>query len=252
MYADLKEQLEQYKDIVFYYALNDNKVSEIEEKIGKRFPVYFREFLKTFGVRQDFVSGLLDKEKSFVDKMSYLPDDIRKSFVVIGDNGGEDYWLLNTDNESDKNVYEWRYWDEGEIVKLEFDFDTLLTESISELSESAENRKSNGKKYWCVQFAIPANDEQSIYSTIPLTVLEEWKFSEVSPADVYCYETVALLNEEEIKLRRQEYSGWTTAIYYFDLKEPVLSFGKNSLIEELDNKLKQQFNEYRLVDYGIL
>lgn len=252
MYTDLKKQLEEYNNTVFYYGLTEDKISGIEKSIGKKFPAYFREFLKTFGVRQDFVFGLLENEKIFVDKMSYLPDDIKKSFVVIGDNGGEDYWLLNTDDERDKNIYEWRYWNEGEIVKLDFDFDALLKRSLAQLSRTTVDRKTNNTKLWSVQFAIPAMDEQSICSVIPLTISEEWKLTKISPVNVYCYETNALLNNTEIKLKRQEYSDWETPIYYFNLKEPVSNFGTNCLIEELDSKLKQEFPEYRLVDYGIL
>lgn len=252
MYTELKEQLEKYKDIVFYYGLTEDKISVIEEQMENKFPIYFREFLKIFGVRQDFVFGLLDKEKSFVEKMSYLPDNIKKSFVIIGDNGGEDYWLLNSENENDKSIYEWKYWDDGEIEKLNFNFDTLLKRSLIRLSDTTVNRKINNNKLWCVQFAIPAKNQQDICSVIPLTISDEWKLIEVSPAEVYCYETIALLNGTEIKLKRQEYSGWENPIYYFDLKEPLSNFGKESLIEELDNKLKQQFSEYRLGDYGIL
>lgn len=36
------------------------------------------------------------------------------------------------------------------------------------------------------------------------------------------------------------------------LKEPVSNFGKHSLIKDLDNKLKQTFPAYSLIDYGIL
>lgn len=52
-YENIKQQLEPYKDIVFYYGLSEPEVTGIETEIGKRFPVYFREFLKVFGVRQD-------------------------------------------------------------------------------------------------------------------------------------------------------------------------------------------------------
>ena len=75
---------------------------------------------------------------------------------------------------------------------------------------------------------------------------------EVSPAKVYCYETIIKIGNKTTRFTRQEYQGWETPIYYFNLKEPVDNFGKASLIKDLDNKLKDKFNRYKLIDYGIL
>lgn len=60
------------------------------------------------------------------------------------------------------------------------------------------------------------------------------------------------LNNIEIKLTKQEYDGWNSPIYYFNFKEPVSNFGRHSMIKDIDNKLKQTFPEYSLIDYGIL
>ncbi|MDA3616004.1 SMI1/KNR4 family protein [Polluticaenibacter yanchengensis] len=67
----------------------------MKKKIENKFPNYFRTFLKIFGVRQDLVFGLLNRAEDFIKLTEYLPNDIKKSFVVIGDNGGEDFWLLD-------------------------------------------------------------------------------------------------------------------------------------------------------------
>jgi hypothetical protein len=252
LYTDIKRQLEPFKDKVFYYGLTETEVVDIEQKLGKAFPIYFREFLKIFGARQDFVFGLLTRENDFVEQSEYLPDEIKKSFILIGDNGGEDFWLLNTDNQNDTNIYEWQHWLDGEVVKLGYDFDTLLKENITKLSNTEIERKTNDKKSWCVQFAITTDDEQKIYSTIPLTLLQDWEFIETSPAQVHCYEAKARLVDKVIRFSRQEYAGWSSPIYYFNLKEPANEFGQKSLIKEIDTKLKTAFPEYGLIDYGIL
>src|SRR5688572_19266350 len=109
-YENIKQQLEPYKDIVFYYGLTEPEVTVIETKIGKSFPVYFREFLKAFGVRQDFVFGLMNIECAFYQNAGYLPEEVKKSYILIGDNGGEDFWLLNTEDENDHAIYEWQHW----------------------------------------------------------------------------------------------------------------------------------------------
>lgn len=252
LYKDLLQQLAPYRDMVYYYGLTEQEVSAIEREIGQRFPGYFREFLKTFGVRQDLVFGLFKKEKDFATQKEYLPKNLKKNYVLIGDNGGEDYWLLNACDETDTNVYQWQHWAAGKVIALGFDFGALLQKSISALADTSVARIPNSKKSWCVQFSIPTGDEQRIYSTIPLMLLENWALKEVTPADVYCYEAKARVADISVTLKRNEYAGWTSPSYYFDLQEPVSHFGQPSLIKELDGKLRNAFPKYTLIDYGIL
>jgi hypothetical protein len=251
-YQDILRQLEPYKSKVFFYGMADDVISGIEKKINSKFPSYFREFLKIFGVRQDFVFGLIHREIDFVELSEFLPDNIKKKFVLVGDNGGEDFWLLNTIDESDMKIYEWEHWKEGKVIKSGFDFKMLLENSLRELTETHPASGTNDKKNWCVQFAIPTNNEDLIYQTIPIFKLQEWSLKEVSPAKVFCYETKLQTGDKIIPFTRQEYQGWETPIYYFNMKEPVNNFGKSSVIKDFDNMLKSKFSEYKLIDYGIL
>jgi hypothetical protein len=145
-YLDIKRQLEPFNNKVFYFGLTETQVIDIEQEIGQTFPIYFRDFLKVFGVRQDLVFGLLRNEIDFIERTNYLPNDIKKSFILIGDNGGEDFWLLNTVNLNDTNPYQWQHWLDGEVVTLGYDFETLLRESISKLSNNKIKRVTNDKK----------------------------------------------------------------------------------------------------------
>lgn len=251
-YKDIERQLEPFRDKVFYHGLTEAEVLAIEQKIGKIFPIHFREFLKTFGVRQDFIFGLISREGDFENNTKYLPEHIKTSYIVIGDNGGEDYWLINTLNKDDTDIYEWQHWNDGEVVKLGYNFNELIQRNISNLSDPSIELQSNAQKSWCVQFSIPTNSEHKIYETVPLTEVQNWVLKEVSPAKVHCYETKAKLYGKTIKLKRQEYGGWETPIYYFDLREPVSEFDKQSTIKEIDTRLKAIFPKYKLVDYGIL
>lgn len=41
---------------------------------------------------------------------------------------------------------------------------------------------------------------------------------EISSANVHCYLTKVKLDNTEIKLKRQEYEGWNSPIYYFNFE----------------------------------
>lgn len=250
-YSDIIRKIEPHKDKVFYYPLTENEVKDLEQRTGKLFPDYYREFLKTFGLIQDLVFGLLRNAKAFVKRTNFLPNEVNDSFVLVGDNGGEDYWLLSTD-ENDINIYEWQHWADGDIVKLEHNFEQLLQESVSILADTSIRHELNENKSWWVEYSIHTNNEEDIYACIPLIKLEDWKLKDVSPADVYCYVVRAELMGKLITFKKQEYAGWQSPSYSFDLRTPVNEVGRNFQIEELDEKLSAAFPRYTLIDYGIL
>ncbi|HWB91562.1 MAG TPA: SMI1/KNR4 family protein [Puia sp.] len=252
LYNDLMQQLAPYEDRVYYYGLTETEIAVIERETGQKFPAYFRAFLKTFGVRQDIVFGLFTSERDFAAQKQYLPKNLKKAYILIGDNGGKDYWLLNANDETDTNLYEWQHWVGERVVPLGFNFGDLLKKSIAALSDPKVPREPVAAKNWCVQFSIPTGNEERIYSTIPLIRIEAWELKEISPAEVYCYEAKAMLAEKPITLKRNDYAGWSSPSYYFDLQEPVSHFGLPSLIKELDGKLRKAFPQYKLIDYGIL
>jgi hypothetical protein len=140
-YKNIIQQIEPFKDRVFYFGLPEAEVLEIELQLDLRFPVYFREFLKTFGVKQDLVFGLITSVTDFAERTKYLPETIRRSYVLIGENGGEDFWLLNMKNQADTTLYAWQHGLDGERVKPVCKFETLLNENISQLSDKNIKRE---------------------------------------------------------------------------------------------------------------
>ncbi|ACU60960.1 SMI1/KNR4 family protein [Chitinophaga pinensis] len=251
-YDKILEELYPFRDYVFYYGLSDSELTDLEQSIAQKFPDYYRDFLKLFGVRQDFVFGLLSRESDFVSAACNLPIDIRDKYVVVGDNGGEDYWLLNALDYSDTGIYEWQHWLEGDVVRMEHDFQELLNQSLSNLSDVQRKLVKNDDKSWCVQFSIKTNEEQKIYSSIPLVLSQEWTYTGISSANVHSFKAAAELGQKNIMFKRLEYAIWDSPRYFFDLREPVSQFGQYSLIKEIDAKLKAAFSGYNLIDYGIL
>lgn len=250
-YNDIIERLEPYKDKVFFRPLTENQIAAIESHLDKKFPTYYRQFLSTFGVRQDLVFGLYGKESDFATQYDYLPDELKPDFVGIGDNGGEDFWLINIKDPFDIKIYEWQHYADGDVVPLAFNFNELLENSIKELSESYSTRESNSKKSWFVQFAIETDDENKILNAIDAIKTKDWKLDEVSSAGVSCFSSEISIKGILINFRRQEYAGWSNPQYYFDLNEPVLNYG-TSQINFIDSKLRATCKDYTLVDYGIL
>lgn len=65
-YDKIIENLHPFRDHVFYYGLSETELTYLEQSIQQKFPDYYRNFLKLFGVRQDWVFGLLSRESDFV------------------------------------------------------------------------------------------------------------------------------------------------------------------------------------------
>ena len=76
LYKEIVKQLEPYKDKVFFQPLKKNELALLENNIGQHFPEYYRQFLLSFGMQQDFVYELIKQEQDFVAAYSYLPESV--------------------------------------------------------------------------------------------------------------------------------------------------------------------------------
>jgi len=252
LYKEIVKQLEPYKDKVFFQPLKKNELALLENNIGQHFPEYYRQFLLSFGMQQDFVYELIKQEQDFVAAYSYLPECYKKTFVPIADNGGEEIWLIKTADNKDRQLYQWQAFVEDEIVPLGLTFNELIQKNIEELRDNHINKASNASKKWCVQFSITTNNETMILEAIDAVKTNDWAVKEAYLGGVHCYEMEIVLAASLIKLYKHEFDGWDSSAYYFDFNEPTNSIGKNSFIKKLDKQLKEKFNQYRLIDYGIL
>jgi hypothetical protein len=252
---DFIRKLNEFGPKVTISPLSETEVKEIELILNRVLPHYYREFLLRIGLKQDVVWGLNDSINDFDPLQDFLPNGQAKNFFRFGHNGGEDYWLLRSDDPSDRTIYEYEYYGDGEIKSLGKTFDELLDEAILLLTENKDKLVDNSQKVWAVQFSIDTDGVTQIIESLgkefECNLSREICKTEVSSAGVICSEGSILLQGQEIPIKKQEYKSWETASYYFNWREPVEVMNTNSLIKRIENRLKSDGLKVTLIDYGV-
>jgi hypothetical protein len=250
-YTDTLARLQPYMDKVFLLPLRWEELILMEAQIGQPFPDYFRQYLLTFGFRQDLVFEFFNQEADFTEQYNYLPDEIKSGFIPIGASpAGGDTWLISLLNPTDQRIHPYFY-DDDEIVPPDSTFHELIERNVSLFIEQYDRKPFNHAKRWHVQFAIPTTNESLIYSTLGAARTKDWVHTGVSSSNVYSYEAEILFAEQQLRLSRQEYKDWDSPTYYFNLEEPIEAMITNSVIKRIDSILTQHFSQYKLVDYGV-
>jgi hypothetical protein len=248
-------KLNEFGSKVTINPLSESEVKEIELILNRVLPHYYREFLLRIGLKQDVVWGLNDSISDFDPLHDFLPNGHAKNFFRFGHNGGEDYWLLRSDDPSDRTIYEYEYYGDGEIKSLGKTFDELLDEAILLLTGNKEKLVDNSQKVWTVQFSIDTDGVTQIIESLgkefECSLSREICRTEVSSAGVICSEGSMVLQGHEIPIKKQEYRGWETASYYFNWRESVEEMNTNSLIKKIENRLKSDGLKVTLIDYGV-
>lgn len=104
--AEFKEKLKEFELTVVTSPLNESEVTFIESILSRKLPNYYREFLLPIGLKQDVIWGLNDRIRDFDPLVNFLPDGQSQYFFQVGNNGIEgDYWLLRSDDWSDRTPY---------------------------------------------------------------------------------------------------------------------------------------------------
>jgi hypothetical protein len=249
------EKLKEFESKVTINPLTEDEVDNIELVLNRGLPHYYREFLLKIGLKQDAIWGLFDSVSDFDPLLDFLPEEAATNYFRFGHNGGEDYWLLRNDDPTDRTIYEYEYYGDGEIKSLGKTFDELLDEAILLLTENKDKLPDNSQKVWAVQFSID-NDSitpviESLRKEFECNLSREMSKTEVSSAGVICSEGSIVLQGKEILIKKQEYKTWETASYSFDWKESVGEMTNKSLIKRIENRLKSDGLKVTLIDYGI-
>ena len=126
-YNEILLKLRPYKDKVFCFPMTEREVTQLEKQMGQQFPVYYRQFLLVFGIRQDFVFELFQRHQDFVSEYQYLPKPLKKKFVPIGgSDAGGDTWLVKASEPDEQRIYELWHEGGGELTLLDFTFNDLI------------------------------------------------------------------------------------------------------------------------------
>ncbi|MGY3087230.1 hypothetical protein ACVWYF_000256 [Hymenobacter sp. UYAg731] len=254
-YQSLLTELLPYADKVAFLPLTDGEIDKLEGLAEHRFPAFYREYLRTFGLMQDFVFGLLERPSDFKDTRAYLPKADQLQYIVIGNNSGEDCWLLRIDADGVENqLYECQHWNENRIVPLDFSFAELLHASFQEVRDGYADRLFNHQKSWRAQISVKTTEEQKILIALQATLHAPWELKDTSPANATEFRSEISLPDGIHPFSRLEYAGWETPIYFFNLQDAFTQLqAGNSIIKKTDRSLRNVFgSSYALIDYGLL
>jgi hypothetical protein len=247
--------LKSIEDKVVINPLSNEEIEYIQAKFKKRLPTYYIEFLSKIGIKQDLVWGLNDGINRFMDLSDFLQSE---NYFRFGDNGGEDYWLLKFEDETDRTIYEYEYYNTGEIKSLNKTFDELLFEGLEDKKKRYNEIDLNTSKNWCVQFSIGTGSGKFLASQLKdkldilVKIIQEPKYTETSEAGVKCYEGILSINGKEIPLRKHIIKGDGSSNLYFNWQETIEEMKKDSTIKKIDDALSKCVFKHSLIDYGIL
>ena len=247
------EGINPYLEKVVLNPMSNAEIEIIQAKFKRKIPKYYIEFLQKIGLKQDLVKGLFDSVNQFEDINDYLSSD---KYFRIGDNGGEDYWLLKFEDEENRTIYEFDYYQDFEIKSLGINFDELLLQGFENLKRRSNNSESNNLKEWRVQFILKTEDIESLVAEINkhlrINLIEIPKFISKNTSGVSCYEGSIEIENDRVVLYRSSFDGWPTSRYSFNWSESIVNMKNDSTIRKLDNILSQYKFEYKMIDYGIM
>lgn len=243
---EVLEASKPYEDKIFICPLNEKEVEIIQNKFNKPLPNYYKEFLLKVGLKQDLVWGLCDRTFDFEDLGDYLPSD---DYFRFGHNGGEDYWLLKFD-EKDKTIYEYEFYNSGEIISIKKTFDELLWEGLESAKERYDILPSNSVKDWFVEFSVNTSNERFLEKELGkylnVKIIKALECVETFSTGAKRYEGEIKIEEKQTILKKSD-SG-----LYFKWQEPVFKMKENSTIKKIDVALSKCVFKYVMCDMGIM
>lgn len=247
------EELKPYKDSVLLTPMSVKDISQLEMQVGQRFPAYYKNFLLNAGINQDVVFGFIDHVDDFEPLHDFLPEGDSNNYFRIGHNGGEDYWLLRSDDPEDHQVYYFDYSLSEKIKPLGKTFEELLAEAIDTI-EADDQRKLNEEKSRVVEVSILTNDEVILFdvftSVFRSHLQSDFELVGTTKAGVQREEMVFRIGSKEFVLKRNSFPDWPSPRYSLKFKESYKSKDEDTPRVILEKELSSKGIEFSRFDFG--
>jgi hypothetical protein len=253
-YKEIKEKLIEFSEVVYYEPMTEDKIIEIEKKIGKTIKPLYREYLLNFGMNQDVFEKLITDIDSFSKDFDFIKNSLRGYLPVFSDIDIEDtIYLINNKDLQDDYVYKVKIDSNdkiGQIKKLKL-FQQIIEDSILKLKKNHKNRCPNKNKVNNAEFNISGKDFKDfieIFKTEGLKQKTDWQ-PKYYPENIFGNEVAIfeLFDNEIIIERDDDYSQ-----YRFELEEPILTDNEKSIIRKTEKLLKVQRIEFEKIECKLI
>lgn len=251
----LKEILP-FEDYLFYKPLTQDEVAELEASISNVLPQYYKKFLLHFGIYQDLIYGLFANKEEWIEQNGYLYE-AEQNYVMIGDNGGEDFWLLRTDDIQDRKVYNWV---DDEIEETGFTFDDFLARCLNNLKDDSFIQLHNNEKVLRAHLSVSTNQESELIDSLGIELIENWvedvpNFEDMKDylkdQQISIYTINAKLNDSLISIKKECNQMTNTTVYTFDYTETLSVLRTNSKMALYKSIVEGQFSHSSFNLFGI-
>lgn len=246
---EIIHNLNPYKDKVFLCPLNKNEIHQIEKNYSRKLPQYYKYFLSKIGLRQDLIWGLNEKMSDFKDISEFISSN---EYFRVGNNGGEDYWLLKFEDEQDRNIYEYDYYCNGEIIPTSMTFDSLLNDSFEQLKKNYSIKKLNSDKNWWVEFSINTGNigffAKELQKYINIKIINE-PTKIIDSKENEFNQGLIEIEGKQISIRKSSYLDSSLSFYW---NESVLELNNNPTMNQINNALKKCIFKHNMIELGAI
>lgn len=245
-----------YDGYLFYKPLTQDEVAELEASISNVLPQYYKEFLLHFGIYQDLIYGLFANKEEWIEQNGYLYE-AEQNYVMIGDNGGEDFWLLRTDDTQDRKVYNWV---DDEIEETGFTFDDFLARCLNNLKDDSFIQLNNNEKVLRAHLSVSTDQESELIDRLGIELIENWvedvpNFEDMRDylrdQKITIYTINAKLNDSLISIKKECNQMTNRTVYTFDYTETLSVLRANSKMALYKSIVEEQFSHSSFNLFGI-
>jgi hypothetical protein len=239
-----KTLLESYSELIFTKPLSLNEIIEIEENLGHELNIFYKEYLLSFGLIQDFIQEF-SISRCISNESHKIPSS---EYIVISSQEGFSY-LMNSKNLTDDNIYKVSENEEGIVSSIE-PFCTLFEKmeiEIQNLEVDIKSRKPNNEKKLAIEYQFEDNTFRFLVNKVDGIYLKsEWNAKTKEPI-------FFIPEEASIKIFGYDttiYRHHDKSLYWIAIEECLTEI--NSKIEEFEFICKFNSLEINIVNEEML